>query len=420
VTADPSHRQDTGATVYDVLLERVVGLDRALEAVHAAMGLWFASVTIWTATRRAPHISASLAANDFADLTDHLVMGQGRSAIRGVRNLFEHLVNILDSIELPALEQRFLDHRAVTEQVAAGLTFELGRLEGVENKREATRLRNLKNDSRSPISDALAEYGFRFKRDWTNQTLSDRATHHGLADDYELYRLTSAVLHGSSGGAIGTVFQVSQPDGPAVHRLGPALQLCPLAYLQGVSYFRKIVRAIRSIDNRNELSVRSEPILDALDRMDGLWTDYRRVILKLDAELLANAVPIPPLQTVLAVERDGRYSWWIWDLNTKRVARARYPSMTSQVRTAIELCQERVVNLTDTYWQRRSRMTVVLDEVVVSPSSLGSWCPSGELVFKDKPEATYNSTSGFIHVGRPDFGPIAPPSSLVGDNWYPR
>lgn len=420
MTAHPSHRQDTAATVYDVILERVVGLDRALEAVHAAMGLWFPSVTMWTANRRAPHISASLAANDFADLTDHLVTGQGRSAIRGVRNLFEHLVNILDFVELPLLEQRFFDHRAVTQQVAAGLTIELDRLEGVEGKREATRLRNLKNDSRVAASDALAEYGPRYKREWTNQTLSDRATHHGLADDYNLYRLTSAVLHGSSGGAIGTVFQVSQRDGPAVHRLGPALQLCPLAYLQGISYFRKIVQALRSINPRNDLSARSEPILDALDQMDGLWVDYRRAILKLDAELLANAVPIPPLQTVLALERNGRYSWWIWDLNTKRVARARHPSMTPQLRAAIELCQKRLVNLADTYWQRRSRMTVVLDEVVVSPSSLGCWYPSGELVFEDKPEATFNSTGGFVHVGRPDFGPIAPPSSLVGYSWSPR
>lgn len=62
---------------------------------------------------------------------------------------------------------------------------------------------------------------------------------------------------------------------------------------------------IQAIDSSDEVAQRAWPLLVALEGMDGLWGDYRRAVLELDVDLLATAIPVPTLLTVLAFERDG-------------------------------------------------------------------------------------------------------------------
>jgi len=308
---------DLPSLISDELLSRVPGLKEAFRAVDSALQLWFPTTTIATGPMRAVHIASSLAINDFVDLLADLLAGRGRSAVRALRNLFEHLISVLDFGASPLAQQRFIEHRAITEQTAAALTFELDRLLDDERRAEVRRLRKLGKGSARAAAKAIRDYGAGFKRGWAAETLSERAARHGLAGEYEIYRLSSAVLHGSSGGAIGTVFGSAGDRRRSIHRLGPALQLCPISYLKGIAYFKRIVMEIQAIDSSDEVAQRAQPLLVALEGMDGLWGDYRRAVLELDVDLFATAIPVPTLLTVLAFERDGTISWWLWNLASR-------------------------------------------------------------------------------------------------------
>jgi hypothetical protein len=409
---------DLPSLISDELLSRVPGLKEAFRAVDSALQLWFPTTTIATGPMRAVHIASSLAINDFVDLLADLLAGRGRSAVRALRNLFEHLISVLDFGASPLAQQRFIEHRAITEQTAAALTFELDRLLDDERRAEVRRLRKLGKGSARAAAKAIRDYGAGFKRGWAAETLSERAARHGLAGEYEIYRLSSAVLHGSSGGAIGTVFGSAGDRRRSIHRLGPALQLCPISYLKGIAYFKRIVMEIQAIDSSDEVAQRARPLLVALEGMDGLWGDYRRAVLELDVDLLATAIPVPTLLTVLAFERDGTISWWLWNLVGKTVTRVEHPRLSVALNKDIDACRSGMSELLPVYWDRRSRATVVMDHITLTPT-VERWQNSEELIFGGKPEATYNTIVGFKFVDRPAFGPPPPPSSLIQSSWEP-
>jgi len=209
-------------------------VETAFEVIEDALRLWFPVTNVpQSSFSSAEHLASTLACNDLSDLCFDLLSGRGRSAARTMRSLFEHLLTILDIAGDQTEGARFLAHNAVVAEKWASVPFEIDALTGTAQKKEKQRLRKLARDTANARATAIATYGEGFRLGWTSKSVKARAQQHGLTADYEVYRLTSAVLHGSSGGAVGSV-RARGPHGYPVHRLGVALQLCPLAYLRGL------------------------------------------------------------------------------------------------------------------------------------------------------------------------------------------
>lgn len=80
------------------------------------------------------------------------------------------------------------------------------------------------------------------------------------------------VLHAAAGGVVGTY---TSSSALTVHCSGAALQLCPLAYLQGVRYFDLIVEQLADAAPGGLTFGHCRA---ALREIDDLWVDYQRVV----------------------------------------------------------------------------------------------------------------------------------------------
>lgn len=241
------------------------------------------------------------ATNDLQDLVRDLWRGSGRSAARVARALYEHSVNFCEVSDNPTSADRYEAHATVAAQLEAGLEVGLHRLRGKEHKSARHALHKLGRDSKRRHDAALAQYGPSFRRDWAADNLRDRATRHGLDADYDAYRLLSAVLHGSAGGARGTVSSAYRAP---VHRNGPSLELCVLAYHEGLRYFRHLAGEL----GKRHQDVDVAPLVAALDRLLGLWPAYRELMLAVDRRLWPTSAPAHPT-AVLAVY-GHRFRWY--------------------------------------------------------------------------------------------------------------
>jgi hypothetical protein len=167
----------------------------------------------------------------------------------------------------------------------------------------------------------IAQYGSSFRANWASASLRDRATKYGLGHEYEFYRLASMVLHGSAGGAKGTL---STAYPLPVQRTGPSLQLCPPAYVQGLTYFRGLVeRAMNDLPG-----VTGAPLLTLLDKSLEVWPEYRRLLTKWDEELWPEDIQdvgIGPY-AILAVSRGNRRRWYLHDRALELVIQADPPA----------------------------------------------------------------------------------------------
>jgi len=305
----------------------------------------------------------------------------------------------------------------IVEQVAAGLRFEADMLDGEERADEEERIRALDLASKPAAAAAVKTYGKKYPSNWAVGSLYDRATRHGLGPDYEVYRLTSSVLHGAAGGALGMIRKVHD-DGTTVHRLGPALALCPLAYLRGLTYHQLTVQALVDSNERPDVAERAVPLLNALDTALHLWPEYRRAVLALDEEMWATAKPVSTLMTVLALERDGTASWWLWDLITRRVARARPPADTAATRSDLRVCRAQLPQLKEVYWQNRRHVIIVLTHMALIPPGL-RWQESASLIHEERPEIVYSRGEKIVRVEKGEFAPEPLLQCLIPSGWRP-
>lgn len=96
--------------------------------------------------------------NDFDGFIDSLFSGDGRSAARVSRSLYEHLVNYCEVMSSKNAAERYLAHRAVTADLLGDRTQGLPYLKGAQQKRERSRLAKLKRDSLKDLKSALAKF----------------------------------------------------------------------------------------------------------------------------------------------------------------------------------------------------------------------------------------------------------------------
>jgi hypothetical protein len=306
----------------------------------------------------------SQALNDYLDVLFDINAGRGRSALRGARALFELLVTGMDIMTDKTLEQRYMDHESVISQLEAAMEFEADRLPKRPRKEDARRRQRLAKSSQADFASAIEKYGKAFKRRWAPHNLATRARKYGLEKDYDFYRLSSAVLHGSSGGALG-IRKVIQDE--TVHRTGMALLLCPLAFLQALRYFDMLVEAYAKQYSATFTTDLRSAIAEALK----LWPKYRRAIHRLDLSLWPKSPPPNLLPYLVATSSPREQKWFIHDPDAGLMIEANPPQYIPEF-------QEESINATlDEYYKAQpgelEPLSMVVVGVDISPKHGAEW-----------------------------------------------
>lgn len=309
------------------------------------------------------------AVNDFLDLLFDISRGRGRPALRTARSLFEHLTTLRDVANHQSEADRYLAHLVVAKHWQSLLTLPEKSLSGSDRKSMVHQRKKLARDAKRPLESALAHFGSAFRRQWSKSSFRDRATQQGLDEHWPFYALSSAVLHGAAGGIIGLV-DFSSYKRP-VHRTGPALELCPIAFLYGLEFFTLIIGECNVL-----LPHSGDGALLALKDLRATWSDYRRAVLEIDSNMWPGTSPLP-FATVLQIVPGGKRRWWLWDRDNNRVARANAPtdSMTDGQGRSVDFIAAGLDELSDP-------VSVVIQGILVSPEVPLKWQHSARVLMQ--------------------------------------
>jgi hypothetical protein len=268
------------------------------------------------------------ATNECFDLVAAAAMGEGRSALKSSRSLFDLHVTALDVSGDAVAAERYENHRWVVWNQWAQLNLEQAYLYGNDRKAHDHQAKVALRESQSEADRAIGQYGAAYRRSWINLDLRSRATNHGIESRYDLYRLASAVLHGSAGGAIG--IHVQHDENVGTYRTGPALALAPIAVLAGLQDYGGIISVVENAGAIGAPVVREE-ILRGLEA----WPEYRSYILRLDATWWAHA-PRHDVLGVLSVGPGLSRVWYLHDPLYGIVRRAKPPVLNDVQQSSLD------------------------------------------------------------------------------------
>lgn len=271
--------------------------------------LWPLAVygSLWT-ERSASHAGALIvnqSVNDAQDMLLDLSRLRGRPATRAARALVEHAVNLHAVLDSADAAERYYRHSVVASTIEARAAFGLSRLTGSDHRSEAHRLKKLARDTRPALNAAITDYGSGYVRGWAGASLHDRASAAGVLDLYDYYRFSSLVLHGSAGGATGTISAAYEEP---VHRTGPSLALCVTAFHEGIRALDEVVQQLQAARSDLDMS----PARDAVAELLDYWPSYRRAVLAIDRHLWPREAPPHPV-AVLCIFRSGETRWYWHD-----------------------------------------------------------------------------------------------------------
>lgn len=258
--------------------------------------------------------------NEVLDILYDIMTGRGRSALKSTRSLFELVVTAKDIMPDIEVEERYVAHRAVVEQLESGLEVQASELGWREARKDRRRRQKLRRASLQSYEEAIDKYEKSFKRSWTQFSLATRAEKHGLSDEYDFYRMSSALLHGSSGGALGLHRVI---EGTSVHRTGPALALCPLAFLQALRYFDMFIETYEMTQQKTRITME---VREAIIAARKIWPVYHSVMHRFDESLWPKVQPPPLLAVAVVTSVDRHVRWYLHDVNVGLVREAHPPA----------------------------------------------------------------------------------------------
>lgn len=310
------------------------------------------------------------ATNDFIDTLVDCSLGRGRSALRSARSLFELAITAKEIQASPDLARRYMDHRYVVAQIESQLTVEAEHLPKRERSAVLHRRRKLARDTNEAYERAIQRYGTGFNRQWSPDDLRTRARRYGLDEEYMFFQLASAVLHGSAGGTLGLLAEIKDRK---VHRVGPALSLCPLALL----YALRLYRILLDTYGEDIAGPVADDLRGAIRDLVKLWPKYRRAVLRLDRQLWPDAPP-PPHLAILAFKGSGRYRrWYLHDVQAGRIREARPPShINPEQKRAMQYLIRRASEEADP----SELITLAMLGVKVAPKPKTPWLPDSAIL----------------------------------------
>lgn len=300
--------------MFDQILNHLPELATIAADLSAAIS-YFGSAAYTTHPSGAVPVITAQAINDFVDGLWDCLACRGRPALRAARTLFESLVNLLDVINRPELEERYLDHLAVVEAATADIKTTPGFITRKERIKRLLTKRRRDKALRERLVQLESKYGKRFVTQWHPTDLRTRADSLGLADDYTFFRKSSAVLHGASAGKTGLV---ADTEGLTHFRTGPALELCQIAYPYILRFFKAFVNAYRGIMTDDSL----DELTNALDRCDRLSPRYVALVAKIDRAAWPKH-PVPAPCAVAVIHGETGIRWYLHDVPNGRIKEAR-------------------------------------------------------------------------------------------------
>lgn len=257
--------------------------------------------------------------NDVLLFVAQTANGDGRSAARSARSLFEHLVNYVTVTEDAVEADRYAASRFVTADRLGRLDgWWLALLDGKQKREEGRRLRRMVRHAAVPLAQASARFDAP-RRKYANNVFSDnlyrRCQEHGMVDDYDAYRVLSGVVHGDAGGLLGLTQSVGN-KGARVHRVGPDLQLVALAWLYG---YRWITEFLCVVYERHPLPSVEEAANHA-GFLVGRFGSVLRAARRLDARTWPDEPPPQPI-AIAAIFRptSGAIRWYLYDRRLQSV-----------------------------------------------------------------------------------------------------
>lgn len=267
--------------------------------------------------------------NDVQSLWVDACSGRGRPAAHAARALYEHLVTYCDVAASATDADRYMEHRHVTNALIAERGIGLDLLNGDDKRKEKSRLARLGKTAVQARNALLAKYGQSFGRGWNPKDLRTRATAHGLDGRYDTYKILSSVIHGSSGGLVGTKREVW---GAPVHRVGNDYQLAAFALLEGVRSFRELLDRIATSDDAGAWA--AAHLRDITDAAVVEWPEFRRAALRVDNAMWPTVPPPPSTVAILAFYPSGR-RWYMHDTVNDVIIAALAPATEPAVPQAI-------------------------------------------------------------------------------------
>ncbi|MFJ5996005.1 DUF5677 domain-containing protein [Streptomyces sp. NPDC092370] len=331
-------------------------------------------------TNKSAAIIGNHAFNDLDSFIDCLLSGDGRSAARASRSLYEHLINYCEVTSSAVAAERYLEHAAVTADLLGNLTHGLHYLRGTQHKQERTRLAKLRRDSLPQLKNAVTRFGARFRRDWSSRNLHDRAVAHGYGNHYDTYRLLSQVTHGSCGGVLGSRADIA---GKTVHRTGFSLELAVLSYLEGFTFFRAFAAEINS-----RQSIDTQRLTEWVDVLLAYWPNYRQALMEIDANTWPTSPPPSPV-AILALYPNGRVRWFFWEPALSRMKPAYPPADCEWIEEEFRKHAESGKVEVPANMEGRPLTTDVMG-VQVTPKRGASWFTASAILLPDaKPSASW-------------------------------
>lgn len=276
-------------------------------------------------TQQAQNLILNQMINDFFDLLYETASCRGRPAMRSARSIFEHYVNFCTVSNDPIEAERYVEHGPIVEEALLSLDiYKLNVMSPKSLQKWQRRANHQLKSVTSSVANLRAKYGSGYSRGWASLNLRDRAKAHGIVNEYNFYKIASAVMHGSAKGAIGTFMQIE--SGAMTHRAGPALELCPLAYAFGLSF---VDEALGQLDQTPAVAEWRKLIVG----LKADWERYAQTIASIEDSLLPSDEPlmvVARINTMLSVQ------WWMHDRERGRVAKIGEPDLPDTQKESLE------------------------------------------------------------------------------------
>lgn len=313
--------QDAAIFIHRNILEALPDLGQAI--AETRQELFAFNVTTSTNRQRGIGILLVQAINDFSDLLADIAMGRGRPAMRCLRTVFESLITMKDITNPNSNDlQRYEDFFAVASYQEAIMEVGMSGLVGKRLRAERHRKHKEERKHKKAHDEAIAKWGKGFKHNWTNRTFRQRAAKHGFSEEYKIYRLASSIVHVSSGGMSGIEREYDELN---VHRFGPNLIDCPLAFSEGLRLFETFIEGIA-----NYTGVSADRVNQSLAKLKLLQVDYREYITRLDQSLWPKEPPFGHM-VVRALLPNGERKWIIHDQTQQRIIECHPPKAVTSL-----------------------------------------------------------------------------------------
>ena len=307
----------------DLVLRETPILGDHLEALAEALPTftYFASSGIRSEnpTARSTAIIRNQSTNDILSLLQLCIAGDGRAAVRTARSVFEHEVNYRTVREEHTEATRYCD-----QMIAVGPKYLNLMKDFSEKTLSGNQLKSARHQLQKSAKEALRrkldlgeEYSIGLERNWSTRNLRQRAGRANLEQEYEYYRIFSAVLHGSAIGLLGSHRIYS--DSGIVIRTGIAPSLAPIAWDFGLASYRRILQIFGTDLNQQSI----QPFVLAIDRLYSASAEFRRTTEIIDDYIWPDD-SLEPL-VLLRIRVNGTRDWFVYNAFNMTVATAHEP-----------------------------------------------------------------------------------------------